>query len=251
MNAALRAVTLAAAATLAIAPAAPAQVPDKFTNLQVFPRDIPRAELVQAMRSFAGALGVRCNHCHVGANPANLDGYDFAADTKETKKVARVMMKMTREINTRLLPQTGRSPLMEVRCVTCHRGLKRPEALLDVLKAAAQKDGVEAALQQYRELREKHYGRGGYDFGAPTLNQLAESLAESNPDGAIAVQTMNVEVNPNQPGSHALLGRLYAAKGDKAAAIAQFERAAALDPGDDFYRKRIEELKQPEPPKKP
>lgn len=239
---------IALAAVVVVAQTASAQLPDKFTNLQVFPKDIPKAELVQAMRSFTGALGVRCNHCHVGANPANLDGYDFAADTKETKKVARVMLRMTREINTRLLPQTGRSPVMEVRCVTCHRGLTKPAALLDVLKATAQKDGVEAALQQYRELREKHYGRGGYDFGAPTLNMLAESLAESDPDGAIAVQKMNVEVNPNIATSHALLGRLYVAKGDRASARAQLERAAALDPADDFYKKQLEELKQPKPP---
>ena len=119
---------LAAAIALAAGAPAPAQIPEKFTNLQVLPRDIPREELVRIMRGFTGALGVRCNHCHVGPGPATLEGFDFASDAKETKRVARVMMRMTGEINGRLLPQTGRSPLTEVRCMTCHRGAAKPEA---------------------------------------------------------------------------------------------------------------------------
>ena len=236
---------VAVAATLAFAETASAQVPDKFTNLRVLPRNIPKAELVQMMRGFTGALGVRCNHCHVGASPTNLDGYDFASDAKETKKVARVMMRMTREINTRLLPRTGRKSLVTVQCFTCHHGVTRPERLQDVLAATVRKNGVEAALKQYRELREKHQGRAAYDFGAPTLNDLAESLAETDIDSAIAVQRFNVEVNPGIATSHSLLARLYRKKGDKASARAQFERAAALDPSEEFYRKQLEELKEP------
>ena len=234
-----------------LAGTASAQIPDKFTNLQVLPRHISKPELTQMMRSFAGSLGVRCNHCHEGGNGQGLQGVDFASDAKETKKVARAMVRMTREINTRLLPQIGRNPVREVRCVTCHHGLPKPEALVDVLRATVKKDGVDAALDQYRELRAKHYGSAAYDFSAATLNQLAESLTESNIDGAIAVQKVNIEVNPNLAGSYGMLGRFYTTKGDKASALAAFERAAAIDPSDDFYKKKVEELKQPEAPKKP
>jgi tetratricopeptide (TPR) repeat protein len=177
---------------------------------------------------------------------------DFAADAKETKKIARAMLKMTAEINTRFISQLGRTPVMEVRCVTCHRGMTRPETLVDVLRATARKDGVDAAIKQYRDLREKQYGRGGYDFGAPTLNQLAEGLAEQDVEGAIAVQKLNVEVNPSMAGNYGALGRLYEKKGDRAAAKAAYERAAVIDPADDFYKKKIEELGKPaEEPKKP
>jgi hypothetical protein len=48
------------------------QIPDKFTNLKILPSGVPRAELVRVMREFASALGVRCNHCHVGENPATI-----------------------------------------------------------------------------------------------------------------------------------------------------------------------------------
>jgi len=226
---------------------AAAQVPDKFTNLQVLPKTTPKAELVQIMRGFTGALGVRCNHCHVGASASNLEGYDFAADTKETKRVARAMMRMTQEINTRLLPQAGRAAPATVVCFTCHHGVTRPERLQDLLSATVQKEGVDAALRQYRELREKHYGRAAYDFGAPTLNQLAEPLAEKDVEAAIAVQRFNVEVNPGIATSHSLLARLYLKKGDKAAARAELERAAALDPAEQFYKKQLEELKKQQP----
>ena len=245
-----RALLLCVALVAAASGPAAGQIPDTFTNLQVFPKDVPKAELVAAMRSFAGALGVRCNHCHVGSSPTSLEGFDFASDAKEPKKVARAMMRMTREINARLLPETGRSPLVQVRCVTCHRGVTRPEPLVDVLKATAAKGGVPAALARYRELREKHHGRGAYDFGAPTLNQLAESLAESDLAGAIAVQAFNLEANPGIATSHALLGRLLEKKGDRAGALAEFERAAALDPKEEFFRKKVMELKQP-PAEKP
>ena len=237
------------AAAAAAAPAT-AQIPETFTNLQVLPRDIPRAELTRIMRGFTGALGVRCNHCHQIAGPASLEG-DFASDAKEPKKVARVMMRMTQEINTRLLPQTGRSPLVEVRCVTCHRGVTRPETLVDTLRAAAKQGGAEAAIARYRELREKHYGRGAYDFGAPTLSQLAETMAESDLAGAIAVQKLNLEANPGVAGIHAALGRLYETQGNRAAALEQYGRASAIEPNDDSYKRKVEELRRPASPAAP
>jgi len=37
-----------------------AQMPEKFTNLQVLPNDIPRGELIGIMRRFTSSLGLRC-----------------------------------------------------------------------------------------------------------------------------------------------------------------------------------------------
>jgi tetratricopeptide (TPR) repeat protein len=239
----MRNVLAAALAALVTASVAAAQIPDKFTNLRVLPKDIPRNQLVQTMRGFASALGVRCQHCHVGTVPEDLRTFDFASDDKERKKVARVMLRMTQEINTRLLPQTGRTPLLAVQCITCHHGLAKPEPLVDVLAAAVQKEGVEAALKKYGELREKYYGRDAYDFGAPSLNMLAERLAaEKNLEGAIAVQEFNVKVNPDIATSYGLLANLYQQKGDRAAARAAIEKAIALEPGEAFYKRRLQEL---------
>jgi hypothetical protein len=237
-------VARAVLAVTVIASAATAQIPDKFTNLQVLPKDIAKPQLVQTMRSFASALGVRCQHCHVGKVPEDLRTFEFASDEKETKKVARAMLRMTREINTRLLPETGRTPLVEVQCITCHHGVAKPEQLVDVLAESAQKEGIDAALKKYGELREKYYGRAAYDFGAPSLNMLAERLAgEKNLEGAIAVQEFNVKVNPDLATSYSLLANLYQQKGDLAAARASIEKAIALEPHEAFYKRRLQELR--------
>ena len=36
-------------------------------NLQVLPKEMPQAQVVQAMQEFTGALGVQCAYCHVQA----------------------------------------------------------------------------------------------------------------------------------------------------------------------------------------
>lgn len=220
-----------------------AQIPDKFTNLQALPKETSRDQLVQTMRSFANALGVRCSHCHVNKVPEDLKTFDFASDDKETKRVARVMMRMTREINGHLLPETGRTPVRTVGCMTCHHGLARPEQLIDVLSASLEKDGVDAALAKYGELREKYRDQAAYDFSMRTLNMLAEKLAgEKSLDSAIKVQEFNVKVNPGIASSHRLLADLYLDKGDRAAARANFEKAVALAPEDAYYQRRLQEM---------
>ena len=139
--------------------AAAAQIPSTFTNLDVVPSDISRDELVGIMRNFASALGVRCDHCHVGDNPDTLEGFDFAYDEKETKRVARAMMRMVGEINGSSIPATGRNPagLLEVGCVTCHHGATRPQTLPQVLGDALEEGGADAAVARYRELRDEYY----------------------------------------------------------------------------------------------
>jgi hypothetical protein len=41
-------------------------IPEKFTNLQVLPKDISRSDLVAMMKGFSGQTGTRCSHCHLG-----------------------------------------------------------------------------------------------------------------------------------------------------------------------------------------
>ena len=232
-----------AVAALLVPVGASAQIPDKFTNLQVLPKDTTHDQLVETMRSFASALGVRCSHCHKNTSPEDFKTFDFASDDKETKRVARVMMRMTREINGHLLPETGRTPVRTVACMTCHHGLARPEELVDVLDATFRKDGLDAALAQYGELRQKYQGQAAYDFSMRTLNTLAERLSnEKKADAAIAVQEFNVKVNPGIASSHRLLADLYLDKGDRAAARANFEKAVALEPEDAYYKRRLQEM---------
>ena len=97
-------------------------------NLQVLPKDMPRAQVVQIMQNFNAALGVTCNHCHVFNGPGDPMN-DFAGDTKPTKTVARAMMRMVREINPSVqksVPAKAADQVAQVGCATCHRGASIP-----------------------------------------------------------------------------------------------------------------------------
>lgn len=240
---------LAVLALLAVAPAG-AQIPEEFTNLKVLPRDIDQRQLIGIMRNFAGALGVRCIHCHVGESADSLEGMDFASDEKQAKETARVMMRMTSEINDKLLPQIGKESPRQVRCVTCHRRLNKPETLDDVLMTAIDRGGVEDAIEDYRELRELYYGQGVYDFSPGPLNRIAETLARERDDvdGALAVMALNVELHPGIANNHVMIGRLHLEGGDQEAAIAAFERALELEPDNRWARRQLEMVRQAPPP---
>jgi tetratricopeptide (TPR) repeat protein len=228
--------------------AASAQVPDEFTNLQILPKDIGKRDLMEIMRAFSSALGVRCKFCHVGESENSLEGYDFASDDPKHKKVARVMMETTHEINTKLLPRMGKDSFLKVRCVTCHRGVKEPEALDDILLGVAGESGVDAAAKRYREMREQYYGTGAYDFSVGTLSAVAENLAMEQQDveGAIELAQLNVEVHPDASPGYALLGQLYAMKGDKQQAVASLERAIELDPQNDWAKQILSRVRPSE-----
>jgi len=80
-------------------------------NLKVLKVSGP--ELGQLMRSYTVALGgVRCDFCHVQAQPPN-----FASDDNPKKEVARHMIAMVQEINAKF--PDGKE---HVTCYTCHRG---------------------------------------------------------------------------------------------------------------------------------
>jgi Photosynthetic reaction centre cytochrome C subunit len=90
----------------------------QFTNLQVLPKDIAAPDLMKLMAQYNQELGVQCSFCHDG---------NFAADSKPEKKIARIMISMTTDINTKYLatlPEGG----AKASCYTCHRGHPEPEA---------------------------------------------------------------------------------------------------------------------------
>ncbi len=110
---------------------APAQQPrplPKPVNLQVLPKDIPPQDLVKLMRGYSQALGVHCSFCHEVNEQTHKP--NFAADTKPDKAMARTMIAMTQEINTKFMTQIHDPDAMPadktVSCGTCHRGNTMP-----------------------------------------------------------------------------------------------------------------------------
>jgi len=229
-----------------MASAASADVPDKFTNLKVFPEDIGKRELVDAMRSFSMALGMRCIACHEIKTPGDYDTIDWASDKLHNKEVARGMMKMAQEINSNLLPAATGEHDFSVRCVTCHRGVENPRTLDNVLLKVIGKDGVEAGADKYRELHESYYGSGSYDFRPRTLTTVAETLAQERADmaGARLLINLNLEMNPDHADSYLMLAQMDIAAGDKDAARTNIEKALEIAPDSGHGKRMLQQLDQ-------
>ena len=225
------------------------EFPDKFTNLKVLPRDISKQELQSTMRGFAFALGVRCEHCHVERKSAEND-YDFPADDKQAKKTARIMLQMVGRINREYLGKLThdvRSPVIQVQCMTCHRGLTRPQPLNEVLAASLEKDGLDKTIALYQQLRGKYYGTGQYDFGETPLNLLAESLLgkQRNAD-ALAVMDLSFSMNhPDSVWSYHMFAMAHQANGQLDQAIADYRKALELHPDDSWAKQQIDALSKP------
>jgi tetratricopeptide (TPR) repeat protein len=222
-----------------------AQIPDEFTNLKILPKEIGKRELVGVMREMARDLGVRCKHCHVG--PDNLEGMDFATDERSPKRTARVMMEMVRSINGQYLDglKSDRPQVVEVKCVTCHHGLTVPRTIGDILAESFEREGIDATLSQYAELRKQYYGTAAYDFSPPPLNSLAERLSDDGKlDVALALLKLNVKYHPDDAGTRMMLGGVHQARGEKNEAIASYEKALEIDPKNSWARRQIEALRE-------
>jgi tetratricopeptide (TPR) repeat protein len=221
------------------APAA-AQFPEKFTNLKVLPKDISRPELQSTMRGFAFALNVRCEHCHVEKVGGKKFEMDFAADDKEAKRTARVMLEMVAAINRDYINKVSKTPI-QVQCVTCHHGLTEPRTLNSVLAEAVDQKGIDFAVALYHDLRQKYYGSGQYDFGETSLNQLSEALlAQKKNKEALAIMEMNFDSNhPDSLWSYHMLAMAHEVNGQIEKALADYRKVLELHPDDDWAKQQI------------
>ena len=226
---------------------AAAQIPEKFTNLKVLPKDISRQELQSMMRSFAFALSVRCEHCHVEKAGGKKFEMDFAADDKEAKKTARVMLEMVAAINRDYISKVTKTPPIQVQCVTCHHGLTQPRTLNSVLAETIDQKGIDSAVAQYHELRQKYYGSGQYDFGETSLNQLTESLlAQKKNKEALTIMEMSFDSNhPDSVWSYHMLAMTHEVNGQTEKAIADYRKVLELHPDDDWAKQQIASLSKP------
>jgi hypothetical protein len=96
-------------------------------NLQVLPKDIPRAELIAMMGQFRQALGVECSYCHIAEGRGGRN--DYAADDKTPKKTARLMIQMVTHVNETIASGIGKpaADITKVESATCHRGAAIPK----------------------------------------------------------------------------------------------------------------------------
>jgi hypothetical protein len=244
-------VACALLAALAGAPALVAQAPGRFppdslVNVKVIPKNTPVIQVVGMMRNFAGALGVRCQFCHVGQEGMPLAQFDFAKDEKRTKLTARQMMRMVEDISRRLdtLPEHEKmTSHVEVTCATCHRGVSRPMPLEQVIQETAQTAGADSASRVYRALRERYYGRAAYDFGEPTLNIAAFRLGRAGKfDEAFAILRLNEAQFPASSNLAVFRGNISLMRGDTTGAVAAFREAVRRDSTNGEAQNRLRQL---------
>jgi len=220
--------------------------PDSFVNLEVLPRDIEQRTLVDMMRGFTGALGVRCQYCHVGEEGMPLDSFNFTSDEKRTKLAARLMIQMVQGINDSTLARIPErpAPAVDATCWTCHRGVARPQPLGDLLRVALDAGGLDSAVRAYRNLRERYYGRASYDFGEGTLNGLGLSLArERRLQDAFGILDLNGAFFPGSPNVPFTRGEACLASGDTTAARGAYRQALVADSTFGPARERLRRIR--------
>ena len=227
-------IMLAAVGLAALPESARAQWPiTKLKNVQVLPADISVGALVDTMKAFTRALGVRCTYCHVGKEGDPLSAYDFASDDRPEKAKAREMLRMVSAINGDYLTKLAnrRSPAIGVQCATCHRGIAQPRPIQQVLILAYDAGGADSLDHAYRALRKRYYGSAAFDFGEVPLSDVADVLVQRNklPD-AVRTQLLNTEMSPASTFAFWMAGATQLAAGDTAGAVASLQKSVALNP---------------------
>jgi hypothetical protein len=220
---------------------------DTLRNLKVLPKTMTRREVIGVMRGFSSGLGVRCQYCHKGEEGKPLDTFDFASDEKRTKETARLMMKMVQDINGQQLTKIPDRPKPEVAvtCMTCHRGIPRPQPLGQAMVNALEAGGPDSARSAYRTLKERYYGRAAYDFGEPSLIGAALDLArDKRYDQALALLALNDEQFPSSANTQDNIGDVQLARGDTTKAIAAYRAALQRDSTDFQAKGRLRGLGQ-------
>ena len=220
--------------------------PEKMKNPKAFPEDFPATKLSAVMKGFTRSLGVRCTYCHVGQEGKPLGTYDFASDENPNKDRAREMYRMLGDINGHLKKITpSGDKRVNMWCHTCHQGRPRPLTLEEDLGETYRKSGAVATVARYRDLREKFYGRAGYDFGERSLSAFGSDLLEKgDAAGAIAMFDLNAEQFPRSSKTWENLGDACGAAGKKELAAFYYRKSVDLDGGN---AAAVEKLRRLEP----
>ncbi len=219
--------------------------PEKPKNLQVLPKDWPGTRLRPVMTGFTRALGVRCSYCHKGEEGKPLSTYDFASDENPNKNRAREMYRMLEDIDNHLKKiEPSGDKRVNMWCHTCHHGRPRPMTLDEELGEQYRKKGLQAALDDYADLKKKYYGRAAFDFGEGSLNVFGYTLLESNDTaGAIQVFKLNAEMFPDSANVWDSLAEGYLKAGELKKAQENYEKALSLDPTNQGAKDALKKIK--------
>jgi hypothetical protein len=205
-----------------------------------------QGDQIPNMQVVAQGLGVKCEYCHAGQRAAQPPAQQNLEGQPRSKfEIARAMIAMTRDLNTKILAATGKPPseTTQVTCVTCHRGVTIPGQLSDIIARTALEQGPDAAIAQYRDLRERYYGGQSYDFREDTLLDAAQKLVRVKPNSAIPILQLNLEFYPKSVRSYIQIAFAQTRNLDDDSAIATLEKALELEPDNGMVKGQLEQLK--------
>jgi hypothetical protein len=196
---------------------------------------------VPDMQTVARGLGVKCEFCHTGQRAPQTT----TADAPSKMAVARAMIAMTRDLNARISEATGKpaTNTTQVTCMTCHRGVTIPGQLSDIVAKTTIEESPDAAVAQYRDLRQRYYGGQSYDFREETLLEAAQRVVRINPPASIPLLRLNLEYYPQSVRSYIQIAHAYTRKLDDEAAIAALEKALEIEPENGVVKGQLEQLK--------
>jgi hypothetical protein len=204
------------------------------------PAEVPKLPLPD-MPAVAAALGVTCDYCHAGrGTPPKV-----TANGKPRLEVGREMIAMTHALNATVQTASGKTAreAATVTCATCHRGVAIPRPLTDILLLTSVREGADAAVAQYRELRDRHYGRGAYDFGEETLLSAARRLGQARPELAIPLADLNLEFFPKSVNS-LVVKAIAQSRRDEEGAIATLKQALEIEPNNGEVKGRLYQMEE-------
>lgn len=118
----------------------------------------------------------------------------------------------------------------------------KQHALADHLQEIIDRDGIDAALARFVELKAQEFG--DYYVSEAQFNSLGyRYLGKDQLPAALAVFKLNVELFPLSGNTHDSLGEALLKNGQTTAAIAAYEQSVELDPKNENALRILAELK--------
>lgn len=127
------------------------------TNLQALPKTMTGQQVHDLMEQWSRDLNAKCDACHAynhrHLGPDGKPVLNYADDSKDLKRVARMMVTMTDQMNTNYIAKVHGSGVA-VSCGMCHRGEigAEPYAPTQTVKVSEREiQQVDCAEQQWQK----------------------------------------------------------------------------------------------------
>jgi tetratricopeptide (TPR) repeat protein len=186
-----------------------------------------------ALKDFASAnIRVRFGDARASEEIAAIK--EQSGDKFQAESFYRRSKKLYREVLGRIGKESEQLPfgrvevysrLDRVSSALAHLAIGLP----DILQKTIQEKDIDAAVKQYKDLKENYPDQ--YNFNESFLNSAGYAWLRSDKvDEAIQIFRLNTELFPKSANTFDSLGEGYLAKGDTANAKLNYEKAVKLDP---------------------